>query len=998
MHRRREALRNLPRTLESTFSKTLARIQEHIHVSQAFIILAWIHSVGPLPLEELQHALAIEPHHTKFHKDNLQSSDTILDCCLGLVKLDTTQPYFFNKIHKKVTLVHSTLSVFLDCHPEILQGYFSGIGLICLRYLSFDPKERPRCIFSLMSESWLRLLHIAKHQSPTEQKSVWGYCVLVNSRINCSRARVPKELLPKQAHELASCNVPVQFARQRLPDQSLLHTACMLGLDGLEPFYEHLDILASQLGVDCINSADLFGLTPLGWTLLSANHFDKSGRKPASSSPLDSFEHNIQRAERLMKLPNTKPDQHLWDVVALEAVRMLGETYAGDFEIDYSSKLPFFFFLSNYSILSMAIRRCMALMESHFKFDLGSVLGHDPTSQPAADDQATQRPWAWSLVGLNKDELSTYRGTMERTRRGFSTDTVFPGYEPQEPERDPRYLPPIGSKNLLALFGHGKVVPALVTDGWINSRAADYCKTRQHITTMSTVPLPGTSCQTFLLPHEALLHVGAVADSIAVVHFALTVGQMDLHLRDHNGITALQLALENGCVSTGTFLVEHGGIDLMFWDSTRRLPLHICAQDHLYLFKIASAILCRCTAHINLQDHQGRTALHCAIDTGKTAMVRLLLKHKADVNLRDVNGLTPLHVAILKRDTMLCNVLLERASGAAFSNDNLQDAWHLATEAGAKFIIPLVRVLQVKHPALLDTQSPCSSSAVTQNGKILRLIFAAANTPSFTENDLDFILKLSSTIRTSSSTAIVLRSGGTYINLPDPGKTIRQAMAKGAGSVAACLLRLCLVDLNCLGEDGESALHLAVIYNAPQAVQLLLGLENIDIAMLDPQGYTALQLAVVHRRLEILQMLLDCPSFTIGQVDSSGATLLILVIRHRFSDAIPMLLTQKQIPINHLDNSGRSAFHYAVMQDDIKTAKLLLECPGMIVATPSHDGRTALSFAALSAGEPMISLLLDTREFQVSHKDSYGKTACDWARMNGCAGVVEALRTANSMH
>ncbi|RYP48833.1 hypothetical protein DL768_005341 [Monosporascus sp. mg162] len=82
IHRRREALKNLPSTPEITFGQSIARIREDNNASRAFKILAWIHLIRPLSLYELRHALAVERHHTQFYSDNLPSSTAVLDCCL----------------------------------------------------------------------------------------------------------------------------------------------------------------------------------------------------------------------------------------------------------------------------------------------------------------------------------------------------------------------------------------------------------------------------------------------------------------------------------------------------------------------------------------------------------------------------------------------------------------------------------------------------------------------------------------------------------------------------------------------------------------------------------------------------------------------------------------------------------------------------------------------------------------------------------------------------
>lgn len=152
-------MKTLSRTLESAFGQTLARIREKVHSEQAFKILAWIRFIGPLPVDELRHALAVETHHSQFEWDNLPSAATFLDCCLGLVRVDSSQ---HDSSHNRVDLVHSTLDVYFDSHPTIIGPIAPVIARTCFIYLSFNPSERPELISSLMNDAWISVLCTVK--------------------------------------------------------------------------------------------------------------------------------------------------------------------------------------------------------------------------------------------------------------------------------------------------------------------------------------------------------------------------------------------------------------------------------------------------------------------------------------------------------------------------------------------------------------------------------------------------------------------------------------------------------------------------------------------------------------------------------------------------------------------------------------------------------------------------------------------------------------------
>jgi ankyrin repeat protein len=382
-------------------------------------------------------------------------------------------------------------------------------------------------------------------------------------------------------------------------------------------------------------------------------------------------------------------------------------------------------------------------------------------------------------------------------------------------------------------------------------------------------------------------------------------------------------------------------------------------------------------------------------------MVTNFLRKASDPNIEDVDGKSPLHLAIIQQDAILCEILLEPRPGVGFTANNLRKAWHWATEAGGRFIMTLLKTLQAKRQSLRLLDNPGSSSALSRSWKALQLVLSADQETRFTEKDLDFTLRLSRAAEASnqreprahSTTKAISLWNGSSLVVSDPNETVREAFVKGAGHTAALLLQRLPVDVNHMGENGESALHLAVIYDAPSAVDVLLQNDELDTAATDPQdGYTAIELSLILGRLDILRKLLNSGAVhSIGHIHRRKASCLHLAIKQRLSDAIPLLLSYSDVPVNHLDATGRTALHYAILQDNSQLVEVMLACPQTVAETPSLDGRTALHYAALSASSAVLSLLLNTEKFNPDHRDSYGKNAHDWAMRNTYANVAGLL-------
>jgi ankyrin repeat protein len=757
----------------------------------------------------------------------------------------------------------------------------------------------------------------------------------------------------------------------------MINTVCMLGLDAFDPFLFRLAEHGKQININSVLSYDSFGITPLGWALLPRSQFGNYPGAKSFTCPLESFEDGLQRAERLIEVFRVlDPVEPMWDTDALALIRNTLATYSRNgHRIKYSFSTPFLFLLDNCLSAPGATQRCVSQIENYTNITFWSSFRRSP--------RTCSHP-TWSLLMLRTEpniHRERFMEPKESIENKVSTKAPWVAEDDNDGERRRSVL--TGVRCMTAFFEPASSVPLLFIPDWLQDRCRLYCHSRDDVMQEATQRLPETLCWVYMLRREALLHVGAASDSVGMVNYALFKYKVDANGSDNKGQTALQVALNLGSNSAADILIRHGGIDMSVRDSKDATLLHVCVRHEQTGF--ASIILGKHPELINAGDQLGKTALHYAVSKPSSRMVKLLLVNGADVNIDDAAGNTPLHEAILKQDAFICNILMESQSGDKFSARNLQRAWNLAFEAGASFIMTLLRALQSNSSKLLTAGDDQTSSALSYSKRTLALLLANENTPDFTEADLAFMMELSRDPQVSGSASLSMISANA-------ATTILTAMIKGAGNVAAFLLRRFPIDLHCFGQDGESVLHLAVIYDAHPVVKLLLDNDGTDFALLDPQGHTALTLALMHKRLQVLQMLLDCPRVQFGQITSNGATPLHLAIVHRFSNAIPLLLAHPQVPTNQLDGSGRTPLHRAVMQQDSAVVRLLLECPRVISETPSGDGRTALAYAAQYADEEMVSLLLNTRKFDVMQRDTYGKTALEWARLNTSSRVWSAIK------
>jgi hypothetical protein len=93
----RKALEELPNGVYDTYNEAMARIerQDKPRTQLAEQVLSWIvYAFRPLSVEELQHALAIEPESTSLDPEAIIEEDILTSVCAGLVVIDEKRSIF----------------------------------------------------------------------------------------------------------------------------------------------------------------------------------------------------------------------------------------------------------------------------------------------------------------------------------------------------------------------------------------------------------------------------------------------------------------------------------------------------------------------------------------------------------------------------------------------------------------------------------------------------------------------------------------------------------------------------------------------------------------------------------------------------------------------------------------------------------------------------------------------------------------------------------------
>ncbi|RHY93452.1 hypothetical protein DYB35_000975 [Aphanomyces astaci] len=130
--------------------------------------------------------------------------------------------------------------------------------------------------------------------------------------------------------------------------------------------------------------------------------------------------------------------------------------------------------------------------------------------------------------------------------------------------------------------------------------------------------------------------------------------------------TALHEACERGRYNACDYLIRHGA-DVFATDLRGSTPLHVAARRGFD--KIVELVVHQYPKSTLLQDINGKTALHLAIEASKSSVALYLIHRMANVHIQDVVGYTPLHVACLMGKQDVASALL--AAGASPATNRL---------------------------------------------------------------------------------------------------------------------------------------------------------------------------------------------------------------------------------------------------------------------------------------------------------------------------------------
>ncbi|CAG9807726.1 unnamed protein product [Chironomus riparius] len=468
--------------------------------------------------------------------------------------------------------------------------------------------------------------------------------------------------------------------------------------------------------------------------------------------------------------------------------------------------------------------------------------------------------------------------------------------------------------------------------------------------------------------------------------------------------------------------------------------IHVLANDGNHVLMERALRACKGPVDLEIEDHNGQTALNIAARNGHLEIVRLLLEFVwvdpvsnrrrvgVDVNHADRDGWSPLRSGSWAGFTEVCKTLIAhekcdidkadkegrtalRAASwsgnedivriliAAKANVNSIDRQGRTSLIAASYMghYDIVEILlennaDVNHTDLDGRNALCVAALCGSSGysKVISTLLEFGANPNQTDNEGMSPLLVSSFEGNAEICELLLENSADPDLADHMGRTPLWAACTSGHSQVVKLLLFWGCGIDCMDSEGRTCLSVSAAQGNLETVRQLLD-RGLDEMHRDNAGWTPLHYSGFEGYADICIQLLESGA-KIDECDNEGKTPLHLAAQEGHNAVIQALLEIHSACIDQRAHDGKTAFRLACLESHFECIQTLLKY-GCDVNLKDADSRTTLYILALENKLKVVKFLLDFSNVNVNIPDSEGRTALHVASWQGHVEMVKMLIT-----
>jgi ankyrin repeat protein len=490
------------------------------------------------------------------------------------------------------------------------------------------------------------------------------------------------------------------------------------------------------------------------------------------------------------------------------------------------------------------------------------------------------------------------------------------------------------------------------------------------------------------LGKTALLYAVENDNDCMVLH--LLARNADPNRQDVLGDTPLIVAMKRGFINVATRIVNAADVDVNLPDYNGLTALNIAAEQGQ--MQMVHALIRR-RASVHLATCRKRTPLIAAATNGHVHVVECLIDHAASIDVVDVHGFCAIQYACQNGHADVVRLLVKEGA-RVYVRDPTDRSTLLITaitkghEDIADFLVTVVKLDVNAADCAGRTALYYACKCTTDTFKLLLDHHASPHVMDRSEKTV--LMRAGQVGNVDACRQLLERQVNVNCIDADGNTALMYACLYGKSEVAALLLDHG-ASATIADEDHQTPLMQACFLGHEAVVDVLLGRrETVDIGIdfRDSLGSTALHRACIRNRRPIVNKLLGAGASPFI-ADQEGVTPLMLACSFGNDDMMHSMLILRADHVDAEDNNQQTALFYACKLEHDACLDVLLDY-NVNVNKADSRGVTPLILASVYGNLSIVTKLVN-RGASLDAQDSGSRTALYYACDSGNSHVAVFL-------